>query len=74
MVMYTQLYSKWISNKDLTYSTWNSAQCYLAAWVGGGLGRMDTRVCIAESLLCSLETTATLLISYTPAQNKKFKV
>ena len=25
MVMYTQLYSKWISNRDLRYSTWNSA-------------------------------------------------
>ena len=20
---------------DILYSTWNSAQCYLAAWVGG---------------------------------------
>ena len=36
--------------------------------------RMDTRTCMAESLPCSLETTATLLISYTPAQNEKFKV
>ena len=70
----TRRYLTWITSKDLLYSTGDSAQCYLAAWVGGGLGRMDTRVCIAESLLCSLETTATLLISYTPAQNKKFKV
>ena len=36
--MYTLLYLKWISNKDLLYSTWNSAQCYVAAWVGEALG------------------------------------
>ena len=22
----------------LEYSTWNSAQCYVAAWIGGGFG------------------------------------
>ena len=32
---------------------------------GGGLwGRMDTRMCVAESLCCSLETITTLLISH----------
>ena len=31
MAMYTLLYLKWITNKDLLYSTWNSAQCYVAA-------------------------------------------
>ena len=36
--VYTVLYLKWITNKDLLYSTGNSAQCYLAAWMGGGLG------------------------------------
>ena len=25
--MYTVLYLRWITNKDLLYSTWNSAQC-----------------------------------------------
>ena len=34
MNMYTLLYFKWITNKDLLYSTGNSAQCYLASWVG----------------------------------------
>ena len=33
--MYTLLYLKWITNKDLLYSTGNSAQCYVATWVGG---------------------------------------
>ena len=34
-VMYTLLYSKWKTNKDLLYNTWNSIQCHVAAWVGG---------------------------------------
>ena len=38
MVMYTLLYLKWITNKDLLYSTWNSVQCYAAAWMGGEFG------------------------------------
>jgi len=33
--------------------------------------RMDTCICMAESLHCPPETVATLLISYTPIQNKK---
>ena len=35
MDMYTLLYLKWITNKDLLYSTGNSAQCYVAAWMVG---------------------------------------
>jgi len=38
MGMYTLLYLKWITNKDLLCSTGNSAQHYVAAWVGGELG------------------------------------
>ena len=38
MDMYTLLYLKWITNKDLLYSTRNSAQCYVAAWMGGEFG------------------------------------
>ena len=34
-VMYTLLYIKWITNKNLLYSTWNSAQCYVLAWMEG---------------------------------------
>ena len=26
---------RWITNKDLLYSTENSAPCYVAAWMGG---------------------------------------
>jgi len=39
MNMYALLYLKWIINKDLLYSTWNSAQCYMAAWLGRKFGR-----------------------------------
>ena len=35
---YTLQYLKWISNKDLLYTTWNYFQCYVAAWMGGELG------------------------------------
>ena len=36
-------------------------------------GRIGTCVCMAESLCCSPDTTTTLLIGYTPMQNKMFK-
>ena len=35
---------------------------------------MDTCLCMAESLPCSPVTIMTLLIGYTPIQNKKFKI
>ena len=38
MVIYTLLYLKWITNKDLLYSTWNCAQCHVAAWMGEAFG------------------------------------
>ena len=43
MDMYALLFLKWITDKDLLYSTGNSAQCYVAAWMGeefGGEGYM----------------------------------
>ena len=72
MDMYTLLYLKWITNKDLLYSSGNSAQCYVAAWMGRGLWeRMDLRI-MAESLCCPPETITTLLISL--HSNIKLKV
>ena len=38
MDMYTLLYLKQITNKDLLSSTGNSAQYYVAAWMGGKFG------------------------------------
>ena len=34
MDLYTLLYLKQITKRDLLYSTGNSVQCYLAAWMG----------------------------------------
>ena len=36
--MYTLLYFKWITNKDLLFSKGNSAHCYVAAWMEGEFG------------------------------------
>ena len=60
-------------NKDLLYSTGNSTGWYVAAWMGGGLGTMDTYTCTAESLHCSPETVTRLLIGYTPIEIKSLK-
>ena len=32
------LYLKWIITKNLLYNTGNSAQCYVAVWMGGEFG------------------------------------
>ena len=71
--MYTLLYLKWIANKDLLYSTGNSAQCHVPLEGSGVSGRMDTGICVVESLHCSPEIITTLLISYTSIQNIKLK-
>ena len=72
--MYALLYLKWITNKDLLYSTGNCAQCYVASLDGKGVWeRMDTCKCMAEALCCPPVTIMMLLISYTPVQNMAFK-
>ena len=38
MDVYTLLYLKWITSKVLLYSTGDSAQCYVAAWMEGKFG------------------------------------
>ena len=80
MDMYTWIHvymvkmDTWITSKDLLYSTGNSAQYYVVAWMGGEFGgRMDTCVCITESLCCLPETITTLLIGYTLTQIKILK-
>ena len=39
----------------------------------GVWGRMDTCICMAESLCCSPKTITTSLINYTPVQNENEK-
>ena len=57
-----------------TVQPWNSAQCYVPALFGMGVqGRRDICMCMTRSLCCSPETTTTLLIGYTPIQNKSLK-
>ena len=44
MDRYTLLYLKWITDKALLSSTGNSAQCHVAAWMGGESGGEGIRV------------------------------
>ena len=46
MDMYTLLHLKQITNKDVLYSTGNSAQCYVAAWMGRELEKEWIHACI----------------------------
>ena len=73
MDIYALLYLKWITNKDLLYSTWNSAQCHIAAWMGGKFGEERYMCIMAESLHCSPETITTLFVNWLHPniQNKK---
>ena len=48
--MYTLLYSKWITNKSLLYTTGNSAQCYMIAWMGGGFTGESVQFSLVQSL------------------------
>ena len=77
MDMYTLLYfKKWITNKDLLYSSRNSAQCPMAAWLRGELGAEWKHVYVRlNPFTVHLKLSQhCLLISYTPIQNKKFKI
>ena len=65
------LYFKWVINKDLPCSTGNSAQRLCGSLDERGVwGRMDTCICMTESLHCSTEMF-TLLMGYTPIQDKQ---
>ena len=50
--MYTLLYLKWVTNKDILNRTGNSAQCHVAAWKGEESGGEWIRV--YPPGLCSL--------------------
>ena len=64
MDTYAWLYLEWITNRDLLYSTWNSAQCYLATWMGGEFGEKGyIYIYMAESLCCTPKTITTLSVS-----------
>ena len=65
MDMYTLLYLKWITNKVLLYSTKNSAQCYMAAWMGEKFSGDQIHVYVWLSPFTFLLTFTTFLIDYT---------
>ena len=72
MDTYTLLHLKWITKKDLLYSTWDSAQCYVAAWTGGEFGEEWIHVYVWLSPFASHLKLSQhcLLIGYTPIENK----
>ena len=72
--MYTLLYLKWITNKELLYSIWNSAQRYVAAWMGGEFGGEWILVYVWLSPCCPPETITTLFVNPAISQYKMFLV
>ena len=69
----------WLCLKEELYQQGPTVQCreFCSKLCGsldgrGVLGKMDTCICMAESLCCPAETITTLLISHTPIQNEKF--
>ena len=46
MDMHTLLYLKWLTNTELLYGTGNSAECYMAAWMGGESGGENGYMCV----------------------------
>ena len=42
----SRMNSKWITNKDILYSTGKSAQCYVAGWMGEESGGVRIHVCV----------------------------
>ena len=75
MDMYTVLYLKRITSKDLLYCTWNFVQCYVAALMGKELGGewVHIYVWLSPFAMHLNLSQHCLLISYTPMQNKKLK-
>ena len=84
MDMHTLLYLKCITNRDLLSSTGNSAQCYVAARMGGEFGRewlhvyvwlnpftVHLKLPFTNKMINKLALTS--LIGYSSKQNKEFK-
>ena len=74
MNMYTLLYLKWITNKDLLYSTWDSIQRYVAAWMGGKFGGewIHVYVWLGPFTVHLKLLQHCLQMGYAPIQNKDF--
>ena len=68
---YTLLYLKWVTNKDLLYSIWNSTQCYVVAWMARGFGGDWMHIYVWLSPFAIHLKLTTLLIGCTAIQNKR---
>ena len=67
-------YLKGITNKDLLYSTWNFAQCYVAAWMRVGFGGewIHVYAWLSPFPVHLKLSQYCLLIGYILIQNRKF--
>ena len=67
----------WVNGKERFYFKWLQNNCKLCSmlWTSlegrGVWGRINTCICMADSLHCSPETITAMLISYISIQNKK---
>ena len=59
---------KWITNKDLLYSTENSARYPVMTYMGKE-SEKRVGICITDSLSCTAETNTTLKINYIPIKS-----
>ena len=66
MNIHTLLYIRAITNKDLLYSSGNSARGYGAAWMGGEFGGEWMPAYVRLSLFAVHLKLTTLLTGYTP--------
>ena len=64
----TLLYLKWITNKVVLFYTWNSIQCYMAAWMGEECGEewILAYVWLSPFTVHQKLSQHCLLIGYTP--------
>ena len=75
MDMYTLLYLKWITNKDLLGSTWNPCSMLCGSLDGKGVWeRMDTCIGKAESLYYSPGIITTWFVNWIYPNTKKVHV
>ena len=71
--VYTLLCWKWITNKDPLHSTVNSAQCSVAAWMGGESGGEWIHVELSPLTVHLKLSQHCWLTGYIPIQNKKLR-
>ena len=65
--IYTLLYIKQITNKDLLYSTENSTQYSVMTYVGKESEKGG--ICLTDLLSCTAEINTTLKINYIPIKS-----